>query len=359
MTDRTTATEVNYSFLAFPKLEAPYTSSFLREQRIPPSQAMRLLSIIGQGQNKPSNSTQISELASGIWRIESGRPGPVVSIIGGVHGNEDCGVDAVLEIFESFVNRGQKLERGSLILTIANEHAFADDVRQLAHNMNRQFGIARGGVQSPLNSEYEVTRASEVARCAIDQADLIIDLHSTSVAAPPFCILEDRSGAGLETTILQAVQSSRSVVFSNADLVARLKGTTLQYARCQSNYRDISAITIECGQHKAQETNLFAKQAVWRSLAALGLSAKNDPAAEQAVEQKLYRVFYVEVKLDADTFAFAKNFEGFQVLQNGETIGTRDSSNIIAPKDCVILFPTIPENEVAGAELFFLAELIS
>ena len=53
-----------------------------------------------------------------IWRIEGKDPGPHLIVLGGVHGNERTGVQAVRWLKERFGSKGERLARGTLTVAL-------------------------------------------------------------------------------------------------------------------------------------------------------------------------------------------------------------------------------------------------
>ncbi len=67
--------------------------------------------------------------------LQSDVPGPTVVILGGVHGNETCGVKALPALSQV------SLQRGKLILLYGNPLAIEQNVRFVEYNLNRLFCV--------------------------------------------------------------------------------------------------------------------------------------------------------------------------------------------------------------------------
>ena len=114
-----------------------------------------------------------------------GVPGPCVAIVGMMHGNEPVG-GAVIDRLESVIQ--SHLVSGSVMTVRANLRATALNVRHLPDgvDMNRQWdsdNLTR--MQSTPGDAlcYEERRARELAPVLM-QADVVLDLHSTSRPSP-------------------------------------------------------------------------------------------------------------------------------------------------------------------------------
>jgi succinylglutamate desuccinylase len=258
-----------------------------------------------------------------------------------MHGREQCGVDTVLKLFEKFLRGEHHLQSGSLILAIGNEDAVMTDQRQVTHNLNRLIGRP-----SPDNSP-ESLRAQEITTHAFPTAAIVLDLHSTSLPSTPFSIVrsDPQSQPGSFTT-------PRVVTFEEQQLKDHLSGTTLHCATAKG----LRAVTVECGQHDDPQTTDFAKAAALSTLVHHRLIQPLDSAPNLGKEsaRETYSVFEVAIKKD-EKFRFRKDFESFEQLDEGAVIGTHNGNQVLTDRACSILFPTKPDAEKVGAELYFLA----
>ncbi len=125
-------------------------------------------------------TTRLGEPPGGIGvtshRLDSGRAGPRVVVLGGVHGDETQGVRACLGIIASLT--GDDLRMGALdIVPVAHEAAFTAGTRTSPiddGNLAREFpGEPLGRATSRV--------ADLVRREVLDHADVLIDLHSSGI----------------------------------------------------------------------------------------------------------------------------------------------------------------------------------
>src|SRR3989338_5788285 len=114
----------------------------------------------------------ISDIAGALRVIDSGLPGPTLVILGGVHGNERCGVDAVGNI----VDETDVLEpaTGKIILLFGNPDAIRANTRFVTHDLNRLF------VSEALEADCSCTehRRARELRAILDEADILLDIHA-------------------------------------------------------------------------------------------------------------------------------------------------------------------------------------
>ncbi|MDO8509990.1 MAG: succinylglutamate desuccinylase/aspartoacylase family protein [bacterium] len=128
---------------------------------------------------------QIATVADGVTKIDSGVPGKVIAIVGGVHGDEMTGIMVVSALIECFKQGKLKLVSGVLYLVHANLEAIARGQRGSVPgaDMNRCF--AEEVLVGLVGSGYEEQRARELATVLCD-VEIGIDVHATSKPSSPF-----------------------------------------------------------------------------------------------------------------------------------------------------------------------------
>lgn len=88
-----------------------------------------------------------SKYAAELYIIDSGVPGPVVMIVGGVHGNEPAGFTAARKYIDCNITRGTLL-----VLPKANKPAAQLDVRAIASDFDLNRSFPRSSVDQPDNA---------------------------------------------------------------------------------------------------------------------------------------------------------------------------------------------------------------
>jgi predicted deacylase len=105
--------------------------------------------------------------------LDSGRPGPIVLVVGGMHGNEPSGALAAAALAKDAVPRNGKL----LVLPEANPEALKAGERSAprigSHDLNRIF---------PGSEQDEETRRAAAIFALAQKADLVLDLHEEGSA---------------------------------------------------------------------------------------------------------------------------------------------------------------------------------
>ena len=133
-----------------------------------------------------------------VWRFESKRAGPRITIQGLTHGNEVCGAIALAQLLEATF----RPVRGTLTLIFANVDAYlafdaADPFasRCLDEDLNRLWtpDVLDGPRQSS-----ELTRARTLRPC-YEATDFLLDLHSMTDPCPPLGLAANGKVSSLHT----------------------------------------------------------------------------------------------------------------------------------------------------------------
>jgi predicted deacylase len=293
-----------------------------------------------------------------IGRANSGRPGPLLICLGGVHGNEPSGGQAILRILHE-IEHEIPLRRGRLVAITGNRRALLEGRRYIDEDLNRVWTeeryihLRQGGQAPRRHEEREMLGMLEIIEeeLALPHDDVhLIDLHSTSGPGVPFGCAMD---AGLDPAFFSAFTLPILV-----GLGPQMKGTVMDWF----TRRGHSAIGVEGGQHGEPET-VDAHEAVLRvALDALGLRGIDaDPGLDEAralLEKRaanLPRVLEVmtrfEVEEDSD-FAMLPGFRNFDRVEKGQALARDRRGAIRAESSGWLLFPRY---QAQGNDGFFLA----
>jgi hypothetical protein len=199
----------------------------------------------------------------------------------------------------------------------------------------------------------ELRRAREL-RPFVDQADLLLDIHSMLEPSPPVMIC-----GPLEKGIRFAFEIGVPVhVVSDT---GHANGTRMRdYGGFGDPTSPKNALLVECGQHWEHNAEKVAWQTTWRFLSAAGVV---DPArAREEIEtpvpaQQLIRVTDAVVAR-TPSFRFAKAFTGLEVVaKQGDLIAMDGEQPVRAPYDnCVLVMP-VPNNVKTGLTAVRLGRL--
>src|SRR3989339_1470340 len=98
-------------------------------------------------------------------------PGPVITIMGGIHGDEVCGVH-VIDIIKNW-----EIKRGILHLIYGNPKAIEQNVRCVETNLNRLF-LPENKISNNDKNTYEYQRSREILPF-LHQSQALLDIHAS------------------------------------------------------------------------------------------------------------------------------------------------------------------------------------
>lgn len=273
-----------------------------------------------------------------VWRLESPRAGPRVTIQALTHGNEVCGA-----ISNDWLLREKvRPVRGTLTLTFANYEAFlgfdaADPFasRCLDEDFNR---LWTAEVLDGERESRDLARARQL-RPVYDDTDFLLDLHSMTDPCPPLA-LAGRQRKGLE--LAYAVGVPEHIVID----AGHAAGKRLRdYAAFDDPADERNALLIECGQHWERSSPQVAKQASLRFLRNFGMIdpgfydshvEREPPPPQRAIE------ITDVVTIESDDFAFARPVSGLAVVTKAGSLLARDGTREVHTPydDAVLIMPT-------------------
>lgn len=275
--------------------------------------------------------------------LDSGRPGPTVMVQALTHGNEFCGALALQVLF---AERVQPV-CGKLILAFANVEAFArfdfddpDRSRFIDEDYNRVWGDDQ---LFGARDSAELRRARQL-QPFVDQADLLLDLHSMHEPCRPImvCGVDGKGGD-------KAIALSRRLGVPGDLLVDTGHPAGLRMIE-RGGFGDPAspktALLIECGQHWERSA---AEVAIDTLLRFLGASGVVDAAWAQARLRRppasVQRVIRVTEPVVAQSmeFRFAADYTGLEVIPKAGTPIAFDGARIWAAPydDTVLVMPSL------------------
>lgn len=298
-----------------------------------------------------------------VHQFVSERPGPRLIVLGGVHGDETCGTQAIERMVAELDAGAIALACGQLtLLPLANPLARRQARREGERNLNRSFQ------PSEHPADYEARLTNRL--CPLLEAhDVLLDLHSFESAGEAFAMIGPRDNDGTlepfrrarEEGLLALHLGTPRVVEGWLDIYAdglAQRGQPLtpqalaygwgtnEFMRSRGGY----AVTLECGQHRDPAAPEVGLRAIHAALRSLGLVQA--PAITTHAPQLLRLVGVTDRVAPGDRFV--RDWATFDRVRHGETIAVRaDGQTLQAPGDGYIVFP----NPVAspGTEWFYFA----
>lgn len=309
---------------------------------------------------------EITQLRRVIGRYDGHDHGTLLICLGGIHGNEPAGVQAIdillhlLEI-EPLTNPGFRF-RGRFLGLAGNLGALQAGKRFIRHDLNRLFIPAeidrlmtQPDPESLLDEDWEMVDLIRVIRNEIDdyrpERVVVLDIHSTSAEGGIFVIASQHPESVRIGTELHA-----PVVL---DFDLKVHGTTMAYFTSAHFPAEMVTIVFECGQHTAGLSVNRALAAMINCMRTIGCVRPKD------VENKYDRILLEYSRglpkvarliehyrtIDATAFALTRNYENFEAVSAGETIAMDSGLPVKARQDGLILLPKYQEQ---GDDGYFL-----
>lgn len=276
--------------------------------------------------------------------IQGAAEGPRFLLTGAVHGNEKCGTAAIGRLLMEIDAGLVTITKGTLItVPICNPRAYEQHTRQAEENLNRV--IKRHDTPTA----YEHHLANELT-ALIDDADIMLDLHSYSSGVRPFLFLDN------DTPENRAFAQALGIPYwitgwddLYADQPELNSGDTMSYVKAGGK----TGILIECGQHEDPAAILHGYYAIRAALAHFGMTASYT-ALDQTPPQ-VNRLTAVITK-DRDG-SFAKPWQHLDPVKKGDVvINYADGSTLTAPDDGVVIMPAPQANDGSEWIYFGVAE---
>jgi Succinylglutamate desuccinylase / Aspartoacylase family len=201
--------------------------------------------------------------------------GKVLTVLGAVHGNEVCGVEAIKRVIEEIDLGELTLKRGVLkLIPVANPLAYKQGVRYVDRNLNRSL--------YPKEHKRDYEDYLDPILCSLlDETDIVLDLHSFASQGEPFIFLED---SHIDEEQYARTLGVEHFVYGWSEAFGIMQDKesqgTVEYAR----YKGKIAVTLECGHHADPRAVDVGYQAIIQSLFFFDLI---DPACASAQRFKV------------------------------------------------------------------------
>jgi succinylglutamate desuccinylase len=286
------------------------------------------------------------------------RDGPLLVLVGGVHGNEPAGVEALRGFCAELAPRAARL-RGRVLALAGNLAGLAARRRFVDEDLNRAWTadnvarLAAGG--APRSSEErELAGLHALIHAAVAEARggvTLLDLHSTSGDGPPFAILSDQAPA---RDLARAIEAPAVL-----GLHKNVHGTLIDWFEGLGH----TSVVLEAGQNDSALTRARHRAAAWLALEALGLlqTGELDLAAERATLRAATQHLPATVEVclrwgiePGERFRMEPGFVNLQPVQRGQLLALGGPSGLLpirSPLDGLLLMPLYQEQ---GNDGFFL-----
>jgi predicted deacylase len=282
------------------------------------------------------------------------RPGPMVLLSGGMHGNEPGGVLAIRRILTHLQAEGSEIH-GTLIGLCGNIGALRLGQRYTDRDLNRRWDEASLAAlrETEGHTAEDVEQLELLAefdkRCSEAQGPVyLLDLHSFSATGVPFLVVPDNAASHQ--------LAGQLGLPGIAGLEKAIPGTTLEYF----SHRGHVAIGVEGGQHDGADTSDTLENVAWLFLASTGvipwsaipdLEARRERLARVGHGLPAVSVTYRHGISAADSFRMRPGFTNFQPVAAGDVLAEDAHGVVVAPLSGWILLPLY---QPVGNDGFFI-----
>jgi len=298
---------------------------------------------------------------------DEGIPGPLIFIVGGMHGNEKAGIRAIellLKMLEvEHITKPDFRFNGRIVGFCGNMEATKAGTRFIDKDLNRIWDADRlsellsNKSRPAFQEEYEMlglyrAMSQEVKRYKTDRI-LLIDLHTTSAKGGIF-VVPSRKPESLE------------FAFS---IKAPVVDGLLNGISCPAqNFFDtdpwglpIWSVSFESGMHQDPESVYVAIAALVNILRSIGsvkpedVESRHDHLLEMksAGKPKLSHLLYIHKISPEDEFSMLPGFENFQFVKKNTILAEDKNGPIKCTEDCYLLMPLYQKK---GNDGFFLVK---
>jgi len=302
-----------------------------------------------------------------IGRYEGPEAGPLLICIGGMHGNEPTGIQAIEEVFrllnvEPEVNPGFHY-RGVMLGLRGNLAALKTKQRFINRDLNRMLTpaeVTRIRLLSPdkLTAEdkecLELIETIEAERKKYNPPlTLMLDMHTTTADGGIFTIVAEDDMSRILAKGLHA-----PVVLGIAE---GLTGTTIDYFNQPSS--NSYGIVFEAGQHDDPDGIHRSVAAIVNCMRSIGSVDPRDVdhrhdglfISLSIGLPKVTRLVYHYTIQPGEQFIMNPGYQNFQQVTAGEEMAKNEKGSVTTPVDGMIL---MPKYQSQGEDGFFIVEPI-
>lgn len=274
--------------------------------------------------------------------------GPSVLIIGGTHGNERTGIAVIEQLRKYVVSDRRSIASGTLTLALGNPRAVTQNIRAIdGRDLNRYFSTE---MLTADDGSEEFKRASILAN-TIQAADVIIDIHATNKPSVPFVTSKNDEA---HRNVLRwfhptYVLTDPEYIFGGGSPV-----TIDEYADSIGKI----GLCFETGWVNDESIIPTVTESAIQYLTDIGIlfGEKVPPPKSEAA---IYEIITAILRDDrVFSFAEGRGMSSFEPISSGDIIGYHGEGSIAAEHDGVIIFPKLPEHQIIGKPVCYLAKQV-
>jgi len=295
--------------------------------------------------------------------------GPLLIVLGGMHGNEPAGVDAIDLMFkmlevEPITNPEFKFY-GKIMGIRGNLRAMETGERFIKKDLNRQWipenieRIKNAPIENLDSEDLEIKEILELIEHQISSYNpdkiVLLDLHTTTAFGGIFTICTDDP-----ESVRIAIELHAPVI---KGMLNGIEGTTLHYFNRENFGKETVAVCFESGQHDEELSVNRAIAALTNCMRTIGcvkaesVENRHDSLLIEYSKglPQIAQLITVKRISPEDNFQMMSNYDNFQKVKKGELLAKDKSGEIYAQEDGLILMPLYQKQ---GDDGFFLIKTI-
>ncbi len=264
--------------------------------------------------------------------------GPVLTILGAVHGSEPCGPKAIKQLIKHIEAGKIKINRGTLVLMpVVNTLAFERGIRFVDRNLNRHLYPK----DNPQNYEDHL----DLVLCPVlEKTDYLLDLHSYQSEGDAFIFVGARDANTIK--YVRALGIPRTIYGWSEAVVANDSVTDKRQAIGTTEYaREHGAIgvTLECGNHnhpRAADVGLTASLNALKYLKMSEISKSLYPENLPNEGEYDIQLKGALIRTDENDGQMAQDWKNMHPVKKGDTlVHYQNSEDVVMPEDGFVILP--------------------
>ncbi len=281
--------------------------------------------------------------------------GPKLLVMGGMHGNEHSGPQAMQRVAEKLRDRSAQI-RGSIYFILGNLEALQRNERFVDVDLNR---IWRDDLirEASNAKQYDFKELAEIHAliekiCRGNYKDcILLDLHTFSADSGLFCIPAENP---------PSEKLARSFGVPYIEKLARsLPETALNYY----GEKGMTSVVFEGGKHNTAEATDNLERAIWITLEQTGIIRAGDFPFVGQMKKYLEKIshdlphrlemVYRHKLEDYHHYRMNEGYYNFKSVRQGEPVARQNGREVVSPYGGFMLMPLY---QAKGSDGFFIVQ---
>ncbi len=288
--------------------------------------------------------------------------GPLLIVMGAIHGNEPAGVNALRTVLGQLKEWNLPI-MGELIGVVGNLRALSQQKRYIEADLNRQWGM-ENVLRIQQTANHELLKQEDLEQKEL--LELLAHILPTNRNRRRVVLLDlhTTSAKGVAYTIATSIGASRTLAEDLGvpvilDLDKAISGTTLNYF----SEMELESFCFEAGQHDDENSVTRTISAIWQMLVSVGCIDSSKLPLFDDYKMVLHelgenlagtvRYKYRHAIQPRDRFKMIAGFDNFQAIQKGQLLAHDRDGAIYAPFSGIMLMPLY---QAQGKDGFFIVE---